>query len=195
MGGIGHNQGPTMEPGGAWRRYAWTRARSELLPKLPLEVVRMRVRRARELGLDYKAYASIRAASGHDVVALLFSSNALRLLRGNLHLPLDRALALKAVRGADRWALINGAKAGNVSSGPGAVLQANPEALDWAASAPRPLQPWSATAADLARLLADRKTPGDRVVLVGDTSLEREWLAAGRLAGYVSADSYFAPAP
>ena len=80
VAGIGHNQGPTMERGASWRRYAWRRARSELLPKLPLEVARRRVRRARELGIDYKAYAGIRAATGRDIIALLFSSNALRLL-------------------------------------------------------------------------------------------------------------------
>ena len=61
MSGIGHNKGPTMEPGAGWRRYAWKRARAELLPKIPLEVVRMRVRRARELGLDYRTYAGVRA--------------------------------------------------------------------------------------------------------------------------------------
>ncbi|MDH3263731.1 MAG: hypothetical protein OEM24_07010, partial [Paracoccaceae bacterium] len=69
-----------MEGGAGWRRHCWTKAREELLPTLPLEVVRLRVKRAAELGLDYRAYASFRASTGHDVVALLFSSNALRLL-------------------------------------------------------------------------------------------------------------------
>ena len=31
---------------------------------------------ARELGIDYKSYAGIRAATGRDIVALLFSTNA-----------------------------------------------------------------------------------------------------------------------
>ena len=88
---LGHNGGPTMEAGRAWRRFAWTKAREELLPTRPLDVVRMRVRRARELGLDYTAYASIRAASGHDVVALLFSSNALRVGPRAVVLPADRS--------------------------------------------------------------------------------------------------------
>ena len=70
MSGIGHNNGPTMEGGAGWRRHCWTKAREELLPTLPLEVVRLRVKRAAELGLDYRAYASFRASTGHDVVAL-----------------------------------------------------------------------------------------------------------------------------
>lgn len=58
MSGIGHNNGPTLEGGSGWRRYAWRRARRELLPQLPIEVVRLRIRRAKELGgIDYKAYA------------------------------------------------------------------------------------------------------------------------------------------
>ncbi len=61
--GIGHNNGPTLEPGRAWRRYAWGRARAELLPRLPIEIVRRRIRRAREIGLDYSTYATVRAAA------------------------------------------------------------------------------------------------------------------------------------
>ena len=49
--GIGHNGGPTLESGGSWRRVAWKKAREELLPTLPIEVVRLRVSRAKELGL------------------------------------------------------------------------------------------------------------------------------------------------
>ncbi len=33
--------------------------------------------------------------------------------------------------------------------------------------------------------------PAGGVVLVGDAGIEREWSAAGRLAGYVPADGYF----
>ncbi len=60
MSEIGHNRGPSMKTGSGWGRYAWKRARADLLPKMPIEVVRLRVKRARELGIDYKAYAGIR---------------------------------------------------------------------------------------------------------------------------------------
>ena len=103
---LGHNQGPTMDRGRGWRRYAWTRARAELLPKMPIEVVRRRVKRARELGLDYKAYAGIRASTGRDVIALLFSDNALRLMRDARIAP-ARARKLDAVRQAACLALVH----------------------------------------------------------------------------------------
>jgi plexin A len=57
MGGIGHNGGPTMEPGTSWRRHCWTKARRDLLPAMPLEVIGYRMKRATELGLDYRTYA------------------------------------------------------------------------------------------------------------------------------------------
>ena len=63
LAGIGHNNGPTMEAGYTWRKHVWTRARADLLPTLPIEVVRLRVKRAAELGLPYKTYASVRAST------------------------------------------------------------------------------------------------------------------------------------
>jgi len=181
---IGHNNGPTMEKGRAWRRYAWTKARAELLPTLPLEVVRLRVRRARELGLDYKAYASIRAASGHDVVALLFSSNALRVGPGVVALPADRADRIAALRACGRLAILHAPIA------PAAFADANP-VFDAAGPAPRFTDGWGAMRAAIQALTAERGLPGDRVVLVGETAFEREWSQAGRLAGYLAADRYF----
>jgi|GEM_PF-3081246 len=35
------------------------------------------------------------------------------------------------------------------------------------------------------------RLPSDRVILVGDLALERDWYAAGRLAAYLPADRYF----
>ncbi|MEM9350184.1 MAG: hypothetical protein AAGA47_07975, partial [Pseudomonadota bacterium] len=82
--GIGHNNGPSMEAGYTYRKHQWKKAREALLPTLPLMIVRMRVKRAKELGLDYKTYAGVRASTGRDVIGFLFSSNALRLVRAEL---------------------------------------------------------------------------------------------------------------
>lgn len=183
MGGIGHNNGPTMEKGRGWRRYAWTRARAELLPRMPIEVVRRRVRRARELGLDYKAYAGIRAATGRDVIALLFSDNALRLM-ADARMPPDRRALLDAVTGAERLALVHPphdpARVGRVNPVLSAVGQAPGIAASW--------QEVRARVLDL-----KGKLPADGVVVVGETWLERDWCEAARLAGYLSAERYFAP--
>lgn len=180
---IGHNGGPTMDPGGAWRRHCWTRARADLLPVLPVEVVRLRVRRAAELGLDYRAYASFRAASGHDIVALLFSTNALRLLPPVPALSEERRARLAAVSGAVRGVLVH--RPLSVE----AVLGLAAGAIDRADPAPRPLAAWG----EVRRaVLAALTCPADRVLMVGDTSEERGWAEAARLGLYLQAERYFA---
>ena len=40
-----------MEKGHSWRRYAWGKSRRDLLPHMPLNIVKRRVARAKELGL------------------------------------------------------------------------------------------------------------------------------------------------
>ncbi|NJM82759.1 MAG: hypothetical protein HC844_09865 [Tabrizicola sp.] len=177
---IGHNRGPSLDGGVSWRRHCWTAARERLLPTLPVEVVRLRVRRAAELGLDYRTYASVRAATGHDLVAFLFSSNALRV----------------SVR--DRNACRPAAKLGLVRAGrrglavmpltPGMLAAANP-VLDESHAAPYAQARFTELRAAIRTALGP--LPGDQVILVGDFGLEAEWCAAGRLAAYLPAERYF----
>ncbi len=181
MNMIGHNNGPTMEKGGAWRAYAWGRARSELLPKMPIEVVRRRVRRAGELGIDYKSYAGIRAATGRDIVALLFSDNALRMLRDG-RIEETRAAKLGGLSRVDLMAMVHPPVA------PHKVVSAN-ELISKASEAPGLLSSWGETRR---RVLELKGTlPADGLVVVGETMLERGWSEAARLAGYIPAARYF----
>lgn len=183
--GSGHNGGPTLEPGAGWRRYAWRRARAELLPTLPLEVVRLRVQRARELGIDYKAYASVRAATGRDVIALLFSVNALRITPAAPAMPPEEAARLAAVSGAERQLAVYRPLA------PDRALAVNAAALDMAAPAPVLAEGWAATRERLAAFTRARGLPSDAVLVIGATTLEAEWVAAGRMAGYLPVERYF----
>ncbi|EEW25420.1 hypothetical protein [Rhodobacter ferrooxidans] len=181
--GPGHNGGPGLAPGFGWRRHCWQKARADLLPHLPIEVLRNRVRRAGELGLDYRTYASVRAASGHDVIALLFSSNALRLLAPVPVLPAERAAKLAAIAGCGRLALAQRPLT------PLQVAGATPGLIDAAHVAPLALGNWRQAREALRAALG--KLAPDGVLLVGDHGLERDWCAAGRLAGYLAAERYF----
>ncbi len=185
MAGIGHNRGPTLEPGFGWRRHCWQEARAALLPTLPIEVVRLRVKRAAEIGLDYRTYASIRAASGHDVVAFLFSTNALRLMPPRPALPEARRARLAAMARTGRAALAQAPLT------PSAVTALAPALLDHAAAAPAPFAPWAEIRAALATALAAGGWPRAGTVLVGDTGDERDWAAAARLAFYLPAERVF----
>lgn len=186
MGGIGHNRGPALGPGHVYRTHMWRSAQRRLMPgAVPLLVVRMRVRRAAELGLDYRTYASIRQFSGQDILGLLFSSNALGILgSAGPAMPGARAAALRSVRSAQRLALVH------APLDPGAVAAAN-DMLEAAADAPRFTDSWSDTRARLERFIRGRRLPGSGILVIGDTPLEAEWCTAARAAGYLSAERYF----
>ena len=177
--GIGHNSGQADAPGHSWRRHVWTKARADLLPKLPIEVIRLRVKRAAELGLPYKTYAGVRASTGHDLVGFLFSSNALGVIRAGQLVPekLDDLL------NCDRVALAHGAS----------VLAAlkNAPTVDAAYAAPHFAQSWAATRDHLKAVLRARGTPADRYLLIGDTAAERGWAEAAQTAGYLNAAAFF----
>jgi hypothetical protein len=184
MSGIGHNQGPSLDTGTAWRRHCWTRARAALLPVLPVEVLRLRVRRAQRLGLDYRTYAGIRAASGHDVIAFLFSSNALGLIPATAPVAEGVHARLGGIEGAARLGLARAPVT------PDHLLRLLPAGLDSAAVAPRPFASWAEARATLRA--AHAGLPSDGVVLVGAGPDEPGWAEAARLAWFLPAERFFA---
>lgn len=183
---LGHNQGPTMEAGHTWRKHCWSKARADLLPRLPIEILRTRVKRAQELGLEYKTYASVRASTGRDVIGFLFSSNALRAFNNSPEIPETRRIKLNEIKRCQRIALVSAPLTMQ------AVAHANDLSLELT-QAPTLMSGWGETAHLIDAARGPAKLPADGVLLVGDTSLEQEWAAAGRLAGYLCADRFFQP--
>ena len=183
MAGIGHNSGRVVEPGKSWRKHVWTKARRDLMPTLPLEVVRMRVRRAAELGLPYKTYAGIRASSGHDLIGFLFSSNALRVMTDAQQIPKERAMKLCSLRNTKCPALAHRpVTPEHLATQPG---------IDQAYAAPQFAQSWRLTRDQLWSAFIAMGKPADRFVMIGDMTLERDWAEAAQLAGYLSAADFF----
>ncbi|AJE48016.1 hypothetical protein [Celeribacter indicus] len=182
MSGIGHNGGPALDAGVSYRRFLWKKARHGLMGEtLSVEVIRMRVRRAAELGLPYRSYASIRASTGRDVIGFLFSTNALRIVRAGDRMPAACADRLAAL-GAARVAAVHHPLA------PGEIAAL--AGIDRAGRAPRPFASWPDQRAALAGLLG-RELPRDGIVLVADAPFEREWCEVGKLAGALTAEGFF----
>lgn len=188
--GIGHNQGPPLETGRTWRAHCWNTARRELLPKLPLEVVRRRVARARQLGLAYPQYASILLGTGRDIVAFLFTSDGLGLrLERELRMPAEVADKLVALKRCDRLMLaepgidLAALRRGLVERRIPFVALAAAPARDAACGEGR---------ATLRALLEPHRLPSDAVVMVGTAPHEHTWADAARLAGFLAAETYFA---
>ncbi|MEM8580859.1 MAG: hypothetical protein AAGF50_06660 [Pseudomonadota bacterium] len=185
--GIGHNRGPSLDAGYSYRLGLWRKARKELMPTtLPIEVIRNRVRRAKEIGLPYKTYASIRASSGRDVVGFLFSDNALRVRRGYLRMAHDRFEKLSAVSRCSLGAAVH------EPTEPSKVADLNP-LLSFVGQAPGLAASWSDAALILNDIVGRTGLPSDGLVVVGETTLEREWCAALKAAFYLPAHRYFDP--
>lgn len=175
--GIGHNQGPPLDPGRSFRRYAWKRARAELMPRLPLEVVRRRVARAKELGLAYPDYASILLGSGRDIVGFLFTVPAIA----------DEAARVAKVRAlgrCDRLLMASTAPAQRLAEAHGLVFAT-------VAPPPGDQAPFAEQRDAVLAVLSPRRLPGDAVVMIGATPVERGWAEAGRLAKFLPAERYF----
>jgi hypothetical protein len=56
--GIGHNNGPPLESVG-WAQFCWRQAHARAWKIPPIEVVRLRMKRAEELGMSYREYTAV----------------------------------------------------------------------------------------------------------------------------------------
>jgi hypothetical protein len=188
--GIGHNQGPPITEGFGFRKIAWRKAREALMPRLPLEVLKRRVARAKELGLAYPAYASILAGTGRDVVAFLFTSHALglRLARAEA-LPEAKAARLREIAGAGR--LLLGPEAADAGALAEALERERRVAFRAARPSPSLSAPLLVGREAVWALLAPLKLPADGVVMIGDRAEERDWAEAARLGRFMAAGAYF----
>ncbi|MEM7527038.1 MAG: hypothetical protein AAF416_05080 [Pseudomonadota bacterium] len=198
LAGMGHNGGPPLDGAVSWRRHCWKAAKKAIAPPAPLEIVRRRVARARQLGLAYPAYASILLGTGRDVRAMLFTAGALELSVAAL---LDRLVALDAAKAdrlrelerCDRLILLR------PEDPPEGVAEAllGQERIETAGVAPAPADDaaFGERRAAVSALLAMPGLPADTVVLIGTKPSERQTAEAGQLAKFIAADLYFATAP
>lgn len=174
--GIGHNNGPPMAT--RWGTHCWRRAQARAWKPPGPEVVRLRLRRAAELGLDYRQLAAILMETGRAPTAIVFALEALlapgaaERLRG-----LDRPRLLAVAVDRDGAAA---ARAGQVGADGGRRLDG------WRVVADRRELPDAVTA-----LLDAQGVPPAAALLVGVSDADREVVVRARLAAYLDAAAYF----
>ncbi|MEM1297649.1 MAG: hypothetical protein AAGH68_00120 [Pseudomonadota bacterium] len=160
------------------------------MPKLPLEVLKRRVARAKQLGLAYPQYASILLGTGRDIVGFLFTCNSLGLR-------LDRALELPATVSAKLNSIERCQKL--LLSEPEdnplrlATRLAKETQIHFASASRAPGEParWPEGRAAIRAALDPLKLPSDTVVMIGTRSEERAWADAAKLARFLPAEQYF----
>ncbi|MGI3167978.1 hypothetical protein ACRARG_02415 [Pseudooceanicola sp. C21-150M6] len=176
--GIGHNNGPAMDAGRSFRVYRWAKAKANRpSASVTPHVIRRRVTRAKELGLSYAAYASLLETAGRDVGGFLMSANALQL-RPNRPEPPERILDhLAGLRNVERIALI-----------PRGWPLPEADVFDAIYQAPTPMAAFPRIRMAIAQ--AQDRRPAASLVVIG-MGLEREWVSAGRLGGFLEASEVF----
>ncbi|NIZ10154.1 hypothetical protein [Pseudooceanicola sp. HF7] len=172
-----------MDDGRSWRIHAWKRAQAQhQSARLPVEIVRLRMARAKELGLSYRDYAAIRASSGRDVSAYLISSNAMQVYSNAAPPPDHVAARLARLRHVRRIGLAMPPLV------PEALMDCV-ENLDAAFAAPPLLASFPRMRDALSQ--AQGRLPAAGLVAVIGHALEGEWAAAGRLGGVLTSDRLF----
>ena len=161
---------------------------------LPLEVVRRRVRRATELGLEYPQYASILIGSGRDIVGFLFTCDALGYrLERSLRVPEPVRLKLDRIQGCSQ--LIGAEAPTDPAPIAAALVRAQGLVFACTVALPQPGAPRSAARQAIRAALAPLKMPSDAVVMIGTEPHQRDWADAAHLAKFLPADQFFPAAP
>jgi hypothetical protein len=57
--GLGHNRGPALDPGAAWRAFCWRKAHAQAWKTPPREIALARLARAQALGMTYRQYTAV----------------------------------------------------------------------------------------------------------------------------------------
>ena len=189
--GIGHNSTPSTKTGLGWQRHCWTKARKDLLGKaIPVEIVRMRIKRAHELGLAYPQYASIMLGTGRDIVGFLFTVDGLHLrLRKRLEMPDHVQDKLQSLR---KCSLMAFAPSGENPDAFRRELQ-QVAGTPFAAASPEPEGDinWPTARNAIRAALDPLKLPSDAVVMIGTREAEKQWAAAGKIARFIPASAYY----
>jgi hypothetical protein len=62
--GIGHNNGPPLDPHAGWRHFCWKKAHARAWKTPPHEIALRRLARAEALGMSYRAYTAVLLDTG-----------------------------------------------------------------------------------------------------------------------------------
>jgi hypothetical protein len=65
--GLGHNQGPPLDPHAGWRHFCWKRAHSRAWKTPPREIALARLARAEALGMSYREYTAVLLDKGEHL--------------------------------------------------------------------------------------------------------------------------------
>ena len=188
---LGHNGGPPFTRQSGWHLHCWKKARANLIgPRMPIETVRYRVKRAKALGLSYPQYASALLGTGRDIAAFLFTIDGLHLrLQRRLEMPDAVRTKLAAVEGC----MLTAFSPYDEDPAEFRIELQDVSGVPFAAAVHQPheMATWHEAKSTVRSVLDQVHLPRDAVVMIGRGEIEKKWADAGSLAHFVSASTFF----
>ena len=186
--GIGHNRPPGAT---GWQKHCWTKARKALVgERLPLEMIKVRMARARELGLSFPQYRSILLGGGRDITAFLFTAEGLHLrLARELEVPAAVRTKLAQIKRCDLLALSPSGEVPEAFRSELAMVTG--ATIADAAAAPEAHYSWQAQRHAVRDLLNANSVPSSCVVMIGHGDAQQGWAQAAQLVRYLPRTEYF----
>lgn len=187
--GIGHNSQDDAARRGRIRR--WQQAKAGLRgPALSPTQLKLRMRRAAELGLSYRQYNALVLASGRDPRALVFTPAGMGLrLERRLRLPDAQREKLAQLRNCHLLALAPEAEAAEAFLEELREISALPFAA--AIAAPAVTAGWGVVRAAFRPALKALALPGDALAMIGDANTQEAGWAAAIRAGFLPGEVFF----
>ena len=205
---LGHNGGPPLPSAASWNAFCWRKAAAITRKTPSREVLAIRMRRAAELGLDYRTYAAVLADGGSTPRALVVILSRAVVPYGPFGpqvtaegtLSLQRAVADKlATLTVPKIVLIAPAPAGGPARDAVATaLTETVRAAPWpiAAAGVLPAGPAGEVAAWLCELLTGTGVSPSSALLIGEAEPYQDLVTRARLLGLLPTRRYFdLPAP
>lgn len=191
---LGHNQGPPLQPVTSYHLHGWRKAHRKAWKSPPIEIVRRRVRRAGELGLDYRRYTSILLDRGCTPEALTFESAGALMATANGAVSLDRTgLILPHAGVVEKLSTLERCRVfvvGRESGAAAAVEQLNALCGNVITAFRQCLD--AERAETILELLRGHRIAPSACVLIGAGAAARMWKPTATLGAFVPATRYFA---
>lgn len=200
---LGHNGGPPLPSAASWNAFCWRKAAATSRKTPSREVLAIRMRRAAELGLDYKSYAAVLADGGTTprTLVVMLSRAVVAYgpfgpqVTGNGVLSLRSAASDKlAALGVPQIVLIAPAPTGGPArDAVSAALEETVRTAAWptAAAGVLPAAPAGEVATWLCDLLTEAGLSPRSALLIGEPEPYQDLVTRARLLGLLPARRYF----
>jgi hypothetical protein len=192
---IGHNQGPALTRDSSWSSFCWKKTHREAWKTPPIEIVRLRCRRAASLGLTYRQYTAALMDRGVHLQAIVFALGGTLVRTENGHVTLDQEGRIQPLPGVlEKLKRLNACTVLVITNDAQArsIIQQLDKLCGGVISGHGVYGNGQEATSAIADLLAKFKLPAAAALMVGADVAGETSARAAKLAKFIPAREYFA---